>query len=317
LLRLEGGRFHSGTTLGAELGITRAAVNKHVAALRAEGIPVQSVPGKGYRLDPAIRFLDPQRIRAHLDPAACSITELHVYRSLPSTSDYLHQASADRSIRGMVCLAESQHAGRGRRGNNWVATPYRNLMLSLGWEYPQWPVGLTTFGLAAAVAVARELNALGVEDIGVKWPNDLIWNGRKLGGMLIDVRGETSGQCSIVIGVGVNVDMAPGEAERIPQPWADLSAALDAVPDRNLLAGRLISAFVELCLRFPDSGFRPWAADWERLHVLTGRRVRVVGGQSEVVGTVRGIDELGALLVVDAQAHSHRFFNGEVSVRTP
>ena len=313
--RLEGGRFLTGTALGAEFGITRAAVNKHIAALRAQGVPIHSVPGKGYRLDPGIRFLDEGRILAYLEPAARTVADVQVFGEVSSTSDLLQQAAADGPIKGMMCLAESQHAGRGRRGNGWVATPYRNLMFSLGWEYPQWPDTLTTFGLAAAVAVARELTALGAGGVGLKWPNDLWWDSRKLGGLLVDVRGETSGMCSIVIGVGIHVDIADADGERIPQPWVDLSAAMDAAPDRNLLAGRLLSVLLDLCRRFPNSGFGPWAGDWERLHVLTGRRVRVIAEGSELLGRVRGIDEWGALLVEDGAGRCRRFFHGEVSVR--
>ena len=313
--RLEGGRFHTGTALGAEFGITRAAVNKHIAALRVQGVPIHSVPGKGYRLDPGVRFLEERRILDHMEPAARAVADVQVFREVSSTSDFLQRAAADGPIKGVACVAESQHAGRGRRGNGWVATPYRNLMFSLGWEYPQWPDTLTTFGLAAAVAVARELTALGAEGVGLKWPNDLWWQGRKLGGLLIDVRGETSGMCSIMIGVGVNVEIADADGERIPQPWADLSAVMGTAPDRNLLAGRLLSALVALCRHFPDSGFGPWAADWERLQVLNGRRVRVLAEGFELLGTVRGIDEWGALLVVDGAGRCQRFFHGEVSVR--
>jgi BirA family biotin operon repressor/biotin-[acetyl-CoA-carboxylase] ligase len=216
---------------------------------------------------------------------------------------------------GRVCLAEAQSAGRGRRGRGWLATPCHNILMSMSWRFETGPAGLAGLSLAAGVAVLRALDEFGVRDVGLKWPNDILRDGRKLAGLLIDLRGEASGPSLVVLGLGLNVHIAPGDAARIDQPWSSLRESLPAPVDRNRLVGLLILHLSEMCRAFEHAGFEAFRAEWERRHLYTGKAVRLHGGQEEVFGTVEGIDAQGGLRVRLADGELRTFHSGDVSLR--
>jgi BirA family biotin operon repressor/biotin-[acetyl-CoA-carboxylase] ligase len=212
-------------------------------------------------------------------------------------------------------LTEAQSQGRGRRGRHWIATPYQNLLLSISWRFASGPARVSGLSLAAGVALARALERYGVRDAGLKWPNDVLWGERKLAGLLVDVHGEASGPCTVVIGVGVNCRIAPADARRIDQPWVDLYAITGAVPDRNRLAAFLIQAFQDMFRTFGESGLAAFRAEWGRRHLYTARPVRVWQGETSFDGEVEGIDESGALHVRDTRGRTKTFNSGEISLR--
>jgi BirA family biotin operon repressor/biotin-[acetyl-CoA-carboxylase] ligase len=313
---LADGAFHSGRELGAALGVTRAAVCKHVHALAAAGVEVHRVSGRGYRLTAPLALLDAGRIGAHLGAGAAPERAPLVLDEVDSTNRHLVAlAAAGREVDGLACLAEAQPAGRGRRGRHWVATPYRDLMLSMAWRFQSGPALVAGLSLAAGVAVLRALEAEGVSGVGLKWPNDLLWEGRKLAGLLADVQGEAAGPCLVVLGVGINVEIGAREAARIDQPWADLRAVTGAVPDRNRLAAGVIRELRRMFRAFAAEGLAAFRAEWEARHLYHGRAVRLLLADGEARGTVAGIDDSGALRVRDARGHERRFHSGEISVR--
>ncbi len=310
---LSDGDFHSGTRIGEHLGISRAAVNKHVSDLRERGVAIRCVTGRGYQLVGGLALLDRERILAGLDPTSCPVI-LEVVEEIGSTNTHLmHDAIAPDTAR--VCIAEYQRAGRGRRGRGWVATPYRNLLLSLAWQFPMWPAAVTTLGLCAAVAVALAVERHTAGRVSLKWPNDLLWQDAKLGGLLIELEGEAGGACTVIIGVGVNVHISDAEAARIDQPWVDLQSLSTAVVDRNTLAAACIEELVGMLRAFPDTGFTRARAEWEQRDALAGRWVHTASGGTTVVGEARGIDADGCLIVADAGGVEHRLVSGDVSVR--
>lgn len=313
LYMLADGAFHSGTDLGERLGVSRAAVNKAVQQWVERGMDIHSVSGRGYRLGDPFVPLDEDAIRASLAARGIALP-IEVLAETDSTSQHLWRA-ADRGPG--VCLAEAQSAGRGRRGRAWVTTPFRNILLSLRWSFDGGPVTLSGLSLAAGVAVVRALESFGLRDAGLKWPNDVLLDGRKLAGLLVDVRGETEGPALVVLGLGLNVQLAARDAAGIDQPWASLHERLTPPVDRNRLAALLIAELVEAFRRYEREGFAPFRAEWERCHLYRDRAVSIQGAHEAVHGTALGVDEHGALQVRDARGEVRSFYSGDVSLRAP
>jgi len=314
---LADGRFHSGTQIGQRLGVSRAAVHNAVGALAAAGLDVQRVPGRGYRIAGGLELLDAARIGDWLDrEGGQRPASLDVVVETPSTNAQLLQRGLPAPGAAAVCVAERQSAGRGRRGRSWVATPYRNVMLSVAWRFEDGPSATSGLSLAAGVAVADALEAAGLADAGLKWPNDVVWNGRKLAGVLVDVTGEAQGPTLVVVGVGLNLRLSPEDVQRIEQPCTDLHTVLGAPPERNRMAALLVRELSQMFKRFSCSGYPVYRDRWEVRNVHAGLAVTVssaAGG--DLTGNVLGTDDTGALLVLDATGRTHVLSSGEVSLR--
>lgn len=313
---LSDGAFHSGTDLGKKLGITRAAVCKNVHHLAQSGLEVHRVTGRGYKLDMPLTLLDRSRLLKLLGSSAAEIRDrLHVLDEVDSTNRYLAEhVAVDVDINGATCVAEAQLSGRGRRGRSWVTTPYCNLMLSMAWRFPGGPGLVSGLSLAAGVALLRALEEYGVAGVGLKWPNDVLWDNRKLAGLLVDVQGEAAGPTLVILGVGVNGHISQHDAAHIDQPWADLRDITGETTDRNRLAALVIRHLLEMFHLFADEGFAPFHDEWQRRHLFHGRRVRLIQGDREFSGTAEGIDETGGLVIRHAK-NRRVFHSGEVSLR--
>ena len=209
-------------------------------------------------------------------------------------------------------LADRQDAGQGRRGRPWVSPPGANLYLSVSRRFAHPVAALSGLSLAAGVALVEALHALGVAEAGLKWPNDVLAGGRKLGGVLVNLRGEGA-DTAAVIGLGLNLRMPADAGEGIDQPWCDL-ASLGHDRTRVEVATAVIAHLVEALEQFDTAGFEPFIARWDRLDVFRGRDVRIVDGIDVATGTVLGIDGAGALrLRVDGS--ERRFHGGELGLR--
>jgi len=298
--------------LAKHLGVTRAAVWKKVHALEKLGLEVFRVPGKGYRLSDPLQLLDAAVIRAALS-AGCRerLKGITVLDSVDSTNLWVAARDQDPE----VCFAEFQSAGRGRRGRSWVSPFGANLYMSLSWRFDEWPPGFTALGMVTAIAAVRALRELGLEDVRIKWPNDLVAAGRKLGGVLIDIQGEPPGATRAVIGLGLNVRMPAAAATQIDQPWMDLTTLADGnPPDRNALAAGLIEALVTALGEFETAGFAAFTDDWQALDLVAGKAVALHSHEHTVTGVAAGVDEQGALLLKTPQGLK-RFVSGDLSLR--
>jgi len=311
------GRFYSGEELAQSLGITRAAVWKHLKNLRKrQTLEIHAVPGRGYRLARELELLDPEQILSSLsDGTAGRIASLEVHDRIDSTNSWLMQQAAAGAPAGTICIAEEQTAGRGRRGRQWISPYGSNIYLSLLWRFTQAPAQLSGLSLAAGLATLQALRRLGVEGVGLKWPNDLLWDNRKLAGLLLEVAGEAGGPSLVVIGVGVNILLPADHAEAIDQPWVDLHSVLaGAGISRNRLAGTLIQQLLQTVEGFAEHGFAPLVAEWNRHDVYLGRMVVLRNGDREITGIHQGIDRNGALLVGQG-TEIQAYHAGEVSLR--
>lgn len=314
---LADGRFHSGEALAAALGVSRAAVWKHVRELGVDlGLDIAAVRGRGYRLLAPIDLLDRGRIAAALAPeTAAALAQLLVLDTVASTNGHLMGQRPPRSGLGIACVAEQQTAGRGRRGRPWVSPFAANVYLSLLWQFELPATALAGLSLAVGVAVADTLRGLGVAEVTLKWPNDVLWRGRKLGGILVELSGEAEGPTRAVVGVGVNHRMPAADGARIDQDWTDLaSASPDALPSRCVLVAGLLDRLVGTLREFGADGLTPFLAGWDDLDGLRGREVVVRIGDRSVVGTELGVAPSGALRLLTAEGE-RQFLAGEVSLR--
>ena len=307
------GRFHSGEALGRALGVTRAAVWKALKGLDAYQLRVDAVPGRGYRLAEPVELLDSDAVRQRLDAvSAAQLGGLELHLELDSTNAALRRRIHDLPC-GHACFAERQVNGRGRRGRPWVSPFARNLYLSLTWHFDGGAAELSGLSLAVAVAVLQALQRSGVPDVGLKWPNDVVVQGRKLAGILLEVSGEENGRWRVVTGVGVNVRMPSQEAAAIDQPWTDVESLRPGVR-RNDLAGDLLHELLLAHAQYAQAGFAPFRERWQAADAVAGRPVVLSTPREAFAGRAQGVDDDGALLL-DGAAGLQRFTTGEVSLR--
>jgi BirA family biotin operon repressor/biotin-[acetyl-CoA-carboxylase] ligase len=317
---LADGCFHSGQELGEILGVSRAAVWKQLQKLEPLGIRLQSVKGKGYCLEGGLELLSASSIVAGLDPLARQLlAQLDIHPVIDSTNA---QALRDGLTcgSGYTCLAEFQTAGRGRRGRTWVSPFGKNIYLSLLWTFDGGAAELEGLSLAIGVTIAEVLQRLGVSDIQLKWPNDVLWRKRKLAGILLEMTGDPAGVCQVVVGIGVNVAMPAEAADSIDQPWVDMRSILNELNlpaeslGRNQLVAALLSELLPLLSRYQLDRFASYRMRWETLNAYAGKTVEVRMANSEVVGELLGVNEAGALRLQTA-AGEQLFYGGEISLR--
>ncbi|MEM9304151.1 MAG: biotin--[acetyl-CoA-carboxylase] ligase [Pseudomonadota bacterium] len=302
----------SGEELAARAGVTRAAIWKQVGALEERGIPIDRSRGRGYRLTAPVQLLDAGALGAAI-AASCGPYPVRVLAETASTNSWLRTAvKAGGIANGTVCVAESQHAGRGRRGRAWAAAAARNVALSVYWRFASGLGALGGLSVAIGAAIAEALEPGGAE-ISLKWPNDLITPDGKLGGILIEADGEMDGPADVIVGIGVNLDQ-PGDS-RIDQAWTDLAGLTGAPVDRNAVTAAIAAATLTGLARFEDAGLVPFLATWDRRDALRGRHVRVTGLATGLRGMAVGIGPEGQLLV-DTGAGIEGVHGGEISVRS-
>lgn len=313
---LSDGGFHSGTQLAQGLGLSRTAVWGMIHDLHSLGLEVDAVSGKGYRLRQPLDLLDEAAILAALsEPARTRLAGLEIHDQLDSTNTYLMRQAASGHASGRACLAEFQSAGRGRIGRNWLSPFAGNICLSLLWRFED-HASIAGLSLAVGVALVRALRRLGVEGMGLKWPNDLLWRERKLGGILLEVSGEAHGRCAVVIGIGLNVRMSAATAQAIDQAWVDLAQiCAGSPPPRNRLAAALLEELLWVLVDYPEQGLPAYIEEWRQWHGFAGRRVVLQWGDRTVSGTVAGVSEAG-LLVLDCDEGGRReFASGDMRLR--
>jgi BirA family transcriptional regulator, biotin operon repressor / biotin---[acetyl-CoA-carboxylase] ligase len=315
---LADGEFHSGEQLAEALGVSRSAVWKAVESLRQLGATLHAVRNRGYRLRSGTDALHAARITELLSAAVRGhLRRIEATWTVDSTNSVLLGRPNSPLGACDVFLAEYQTAGRGRRGRAWLAPPGGAICLSLGWTFREVPREIGALGLAVGVCALRALRDSGLERAALKWPNDILIDGKKLGGILIELRAESAGPANAVIGIGLNVALGAALLERIGEMGV---AAIDLVsaglehPSRNALAAALIDQVVLGLLAFEKEGLRPFLEEWRDADALRGRQIDVHTLEGVARGLARGIDLHGALVIETPQGVK-RFVSGDVTVR--
>lgn len=297
LRHLVSGRFVSGEVIAADLDVSRGTVWNAVRALQAVGLQVHRIRGKGYRLAAPFALLDPASIRRFAGAAGHRV-DIEVATALESTNSTLLARAREGARDGAVLVCELQTAGRGRRGASWVAPLGGALTFSLLRRFDRPASELGGLSLAIGVACAEALEARGVAGVALKWPNDLLLDGDKLGGILIELHGDMLGPAAVVIGIGLNIHLDAATRGAVPHPIADLAAALGAETDRNETMGALLAALVPALDRFAKDGFAAFRDAWLRRHALADTQVSVSGeAGARIEGRAIDVAADGALIL--------------------
>ncbi|MFZ3202895.1 MAG: bifunctional biotin--[acetyl-CoA-carboxylase] ligase/biotin operon repressor BirA [Pseudomonas sp.] len=312
LLRLlQDGRFHSGEALGAALGVSRSAIWKQLQSLEAElALPVHRVRGRGYRLESQLVLLDEGVLAVN---EAAQGWPASILPTVDSTNAEALRCLAGGQVPPFIVLAERQTSGRGRRGRNWVSPFGENVYYSLALQVDGGMRQLEGLSLVVGLALLRALRVAGVDAAGLKWPNDVLVNGRKIAGILLELSGDPADVCHVVIGIGVNVNMLTDKGA-IDQPWTSMRAELGCLVDRNEFVcelNRQLSLYLGV---HEKRGFSVLRDEWQENHLWQGRHVTLTMGANPVEGVVLGVDLTGAIRLRVAGVEQN-FSGGELSLR--
>lgn len=310
LLRLlSDGQLHSGEEIGQLLCVSRAAIWKQIQKLEAAGFNVESQKGSGYRLVDKIDLLECEVIAAAIPRS--SILSLHIHPWMESTSLYLQQhIQSDDVCHGLCIAAEAQTGGRGRRGNAWVSPFAQNLYFSLLWRFEAGLSAIEGLSLVVGISIVKTLRKKSIP-VQLKWPNDILLEGKKLGGILIDVVGESNGPCKVVIGIGLNVYMQKGAG--ISQVWTSLAKAGWQINRSTLLAEILVDLEQEL-LHFTANGFTEYHLQWQQYDAYLGKEAMLILADKSILGQVMGINLRGEITLKTNDVEAS-YASGEVSLR--
>ena len=306
--------FRSGEALGRSFGVSRGTIHNALKGLDGLGVHIVRSRGLGYRLDDAPSWLDVDRIRAAAGDAAGTLN-LRVEACCESTNTVLVELAREAAASGTVVAAEVQTHGRGRRGRGWESALGAALTFSLLWRFERGVAALTGLSLAVGVALVRSLRGLGSQEVMLKWPNDLVLPGGKLGGILIEVEGDALGPSTAVIGIGLNIRLSPAVRSRIDQPAVDLIQAGADTADRNAILGALLRELWAGLAVFEQGGFAPFRNEWQSYHAQQDRPVTLLRPDgAQETGIARGVNDDGALLL-DQGETTRVCLAGEVSLR--
>ena len=311
---LADGRFHSGEELGESLGVSRAAVWKKIKSLEELGLSLNSVRGKGYRLGSGIELLNQEQIKAGLDRELLDSVILHTCFSTGSTNDLVKEISSGQPGSMAFCLAEHQTLGRGRRGRTWVSPFGSTISMSMNWRIAGGTASLEGLSLAVGLAVLKALEANGARGLELKWPNDILWKGKKLSGILLEVHGDPTGECDVIIGIGINIKLSDEQREGIGQPAVDLHQVCGKAVSRNAVVSRLINTLCHMLDGFSHGGFALFKEQWSQHDAFKGQQVSIEAAGRKETGMNLGVNEQGGLLIKTATG-TKVFNGGEVSLR--
>jgi BirA family transcriptional regulator, biotin operon repressor / biotin---[acetyl-CoA-carboxylase] ligase len=304
--------YLSGEELSQQLGISRTAIWKHIRALRALGYVIEAVPSKGYRLVGGPATLVADEIRSRLSTRIVG-REVYCFTELASTNLTAMEQGEAGAAEGLVVLADLQTAGKGRLGRRWESPAEVNLYLSilLRPDMPPWEVPRLTF--LSAVAAARALQEVARLEVQVKWPNDLLVNGKKIAGLLNEMSAESDAVHHVVLGLGLNLNMTAAQfPPDLRYPATSVLLETGAEVSRLAVVVSLLEQFDRLYDEFLQHGMEPVRKAWQELFAMRGKTVRVESGQSSVTGVVAGIDEDGALLLQLPSGELERVLSGDV-----
>ena len=279
------------------------------------GVPYTK-QGSALTLNPGMELLDEAAIQAELrnwvSELQMSTLDIEIHRVTQSTNDVVMQRLVESQSTEILCAAEMQTAGKGRRGRSWVSPFGRNIYLTYGRFAAQQLSELSGLSLVVGMLVVDVLRSMGLKHVGLKWPNDIMLGGGKLGGILLEPRACDSRGIALVAGVGLNLSLQAEEASSIDQPWSAVSSQLKM--PRNILLGTLGGIIVNAMQAFEDVGFDSFAEKWGDYNLYAGQQIKVIRGSEIISGIDSGVDQAGNLLLLtDAGLEVHN--SGEVSVR--
>jgi BirA family biotin operon repressor/biotin-[acetyl-CoA-carboxylase] ligase len=320
LQKLADGKFHSGEALAQHFKVTRTTIWNAIQHAQTLGIEIFSVRGRGYKLPISVDFLNKEDVLRAIGEERAWFN-LTILDEVASTNTYLMQQSAKGAAHVSCVAAHFQTNGKGRRGRTWVSHLGASLTFSLLWRFQCGAAALSGLSLAVGVALIRAFNQLGIHQLQLKWPNDVLFfdehkQGKKLAGILIELQGDMDGPSAAVIGVGINLNLPEQVLKNIDQPATDLAHVSAQPIKQSELLGCLLKHLAEVLKQFEENGFTALREEWTRYHAYHLQAVRMLMPDSrEVHGVVNSVAEDGILLV-DTALGMQRFSAGEISLRS-
>ncbi|CEP68974.1 Biotin--acetyl-CoA-carboxylase ligase [Moorella glycerini] len=314
-LRHHRGEYISGEELSKKLAITRTAVWKHIQALRQEGYQIDAQTRRGYCLLSIPDCFYPEEVAAGLKTSWLG-RNLYYYDEVGSTNQVAKELADGGAPEGTVVIAEAQTGGRGRRGRSWLSPPHKGIWFSVILRPRVTPALASQLTLLAAVAVAAAIRRHTGLPPGIKWPNDLLAGGRKVCGILTEIKAEIDAIEYVVLGTGLNVNMEAGDFSPEVRPLAtSLFLELGRPVARLPLFQEILYQLEKWYERWQEEGFDPVRRAWKEASVTLGREVEVNSWREVFRGVAVDIDAEGALLVRGGGGEVRRFNSGEVSLR--
>ena len=320
LTELADGAFHSEQKIARKLRITENTLKQIIEQIQQLGIDLITEKNQNleYKIKHPIEFLNKNTIVKYLDAKYLTLGEqIEVLETVDSTNNYLMRKINPSSTEIQICLAEHQTLGRGRLGRKWFSPYGRNIYLSLKKQFFIEIGAINGLGLAIAISVIKTLAECGIiENLSIKWPNDILWHNRKLAGILVENSGELNGLCqTTIIGIGLNTGMV--ENNDINQPWCDISQIPNLVFSRNQLAGTILSGLIKTLEIFQLHGMKAFVKNWQKFDPTYKKKIILITPSGKkITGVNFGIDVEGNLLV-QKNGKILRFSCGEISLPLP
>ncbi|TMW73570.1 biotin--[acetyl-CoA-carboxylase] ligase [Alteribacter natronophilus] len=312
LLRTKDGEFVSGEKISEQLGCSRTAVWKHIDALRKEGYHVEAAPKKGYRLSGEPDTLSVHQLESRLAETSFIKKVLH-YPTIHSTQDTAHQLASEQAGEGTLVLSDEQTKGKGRLGREWHSPPGTGIWMSLILRPDIEVRNAPQLTLLTAVAVVRGIKqSVGLEP-EIKWPNDILFNGKKAAGILTEMQAEPDRVHAIIVGLGLNVnqDFFPPELEHI-------ATSLRMEKGKKVGRSDVLQAILEewdwLYSLFLKEGFAAIKPLWEAHALTMGREISARTPKETLKGIAVGIDEAGVLLLRTKDGKLHHIYSADIEV---
>lgn len=305
----------SGADLATQLGVTRAAVWARIKDLRTLGYEIDASPHLGYRLRRSPNLLHSDDLRSRLQAGAVIGREVEVFQETTSTNDVVQKLAIDGVREGVVVFAESQTRGRGRLGRSWHSPAGKGLWFSVLLRPRVSSLEVTHITITVAVSIRRAIEAVTRLPAEIKWPNDILVEGRKVAGILTEVQAEQDAIRYVIVGVGTDVNQA---ANDFPKELRGVATSLRQESGREVhradLAAAMLQALDEDYGTLQRGDFGALAEVWERACTTIGSKVTIQVGGRRVQGTAESLDADGALLIRTRYGRLERVVGGDVTV---
>jgi BirA family transcriptional regulator, biotin operon repressor / biotin---[acetyl-CoA-carboxylase] ligase len=306
--------FISGESLGKQLGISRPAVGKYITQLKGEGFVIESLSGKGYRLKAVPDILYPDLIRQKVGTRYFGKHIFH-FLSIDSTNIQARAMAADGAREGTLLVAEYQEKGKGRLNRQWQSPSGKNLLFSLILR-PEWPPQQAFFGtVLASVSLCRAIEDTAGIKAGIKWPNDIYTNQKKLAGILTEVSADPDRIEYMVVGIGINCNWSPPKPPPDGQPATSLLKETGQKVSRLALLTRFLGQAEKLYDRAKREGVSWLREEWNHYSLVNNHRLTISSNQKKWNGVGKGIDDQGALILELDDGRQEKFLAGDVQLR--
>jgi len=303
------GSYISGEDISNALGVSRAYVWKYISKLREDGYVIDAVPHLGYNLRSAPDKLFGYELKSGLKTRTMGKMAIFHHESIGSTNDAAYELAEAGEPEGTVVVAEAQSSGKGRIGRKWLSPKGAGIYMSIILRPDVETDEIPTVTLVAAKSIADAINDLNKMDAGIKWPNDILIKGKKVCGILTEVKAQPDRVDFLVLGFGVNVNTPAG---KLPEEGTSLKNVSGSSVDRAQLVRDILEKFEVDYLRFKKEGFNALRDECKRLSLVLEKTVRVKEHHRVMKGKAVDIDEKGALMIRDEEGIVRRVFSGDV-----